>query len=112
MFDHIPVFASLYSRSKVHKEYQNITIHKSVMHDTNLMVFQTDLCNVNWNWINHSPETSSKYKTFFKMFSELYEKNFPLERISDQSKGSPGTMDKHMIEEIVLAKTKNCILNF
>ena len=49
MFDHIPVFASLYSRSKVHKEYQNITIHKSVMHDTNLMVFQTDLCNVNWN---------------------------------------------------------------
>ena len=48
------------------------------MHDTNIMAFKRDLCNVNWNSINHSPETNFKYKTFFKMFSELYEKHFPL----------------------------------
>ena len=55
-----------------------ITSHKRVMHDTNLMAFQTDLRNVNSNSINHSPETNSKYKTFFKIFSELYEIHFPL----------------------------------
>ena len=48
------------------------------MHDTNLMAFKTDLLNVNQNSINHSPETYSKYKTFLKIFSELYEKRFPL----------------------------------
>ena len=48
------------------------------MHDTNLMAFMTNLLNVNWNSINHSPETNSKYETFFEVFSELYEKHFPL----------------------------------
>ena len=76
--DHFPVFVSLCSPSKIHKEHQKITIHKRVIHDTNLMAFKTDLRNVNWNSINHSPETNSKYETFFKIFSELYEKHFPL----------------------------------
>ena len=76
--DHFPIFASLCSPSKIHKEYQKITIHKRVIHDTNLITFKTDLRNVNWNSINHSPETNSKYETFFKIFSELYEKYFPL----------------------------------
>ena len=72
--DHFPVFVSLNSSSKIHKEIQ-----KRVMHDTNLMVFKTDLCNWNrWNSINYSPETNSKYETFFKIFSELYERHFPL----------------------------------
>ena len=68
---HFPVFASLCSPSKIQKEYQKITIHKRVIHDTNLMAFQTHLRNVNWNSKNHSPETNSKYQTFFKIFSEL-----------------------------------------
>ena len=78
MSDHFLVFVSLCSPSKTHKEHQNITIHKKVIHETNLMVFKADLGNVNWNSINHSQETNSKYKTFFKIFSELYEKHFPL----------------------------------
>ena len=41
------------------------------------MSFKTDLRNGNWNSINHSPKTNSKYKTFFEIFSELYEKHFP-----------------------------------
>ena len=41
--DHFSVFASLYSPSKIHKEHQNITIHKNVIHDTKLMAFKTDL---------------------------------------------------------------------
>ena len=48
------------------------------MQKTNIMAFKRDLCNVNWNSINHSLETNFEYKTFFKMFSELYEKHFPL----------------------------------
>ena len=44
--DHFPVFASLYSLSKTHEKYQKITIHKKVMHDTNLMAFKTDLRSV------------------------------------------------------------------
>ena len=48
------------------------------MHDTDLMAFMTNLLNVKWNSINHSPETNSKYETFFEVFSELYEKHFPL----------------------------------
>ena len=63
MSDHFPAFVSLCSSSKIYKEYQKITIQKRVMHDTNLMAFKTDLRNVNWNSINHSPETNSKYET-------------------------------------------------
>ena len=33
---------SLNSLSKFHKENQNITIHKKVMRDTNLMTFKTE----------------------------------------------------------------------
>ena len=40
--DHFPVLVSLYSSSKIHKEFQNITIQKRVMHDTNLMAFKTE----------------------------------------------------------------------
>ena len=69
---------SLNSLSKFHKENQNITIHKKVMRDTNLMTFKTELRNVNWNSINHFPEINPKYGTFFKVFSELYGKLFPL----------------------------------
>ena len=77
MSDHFPVFVSLCSPSKIHKEYRKITIHERVIHDTNLMAFKTDLRNVNWNSINHSPETNSKYETFFKILSELYQKTLP-----------------------------------
>ena len=63
--DHSPVSVSLSFRSKIHKENQKITIHKRVMHGTNLIAFKTDLHNVNWNSINHSPETNSKNETFF-----------------------------------------------
>ena len=76
--DHFPVFVSVCSPSKINKEHQKITIHKKVIHDTYLMAFKIDLLNVNWNSINHSPEINSKYETFFKIFSELYEKHFLL----------------------------------
>ena len=76
--DHFPVFVSLCSPSKIHKEHQKITIHKRVIHDTNLMAFKADLRSVNWNSINHFPETSSICETSFKRFSELYEKHFPI----------------------------------
>ena len=46
MSDHFPVFVSLCSPSKTHKEHQKISIHKRVIHDTNLTAFKTDLCNV------------------------------------------------------------------
>ena len=73
------VCVSLCSLSKTNKEYQKITIHKKVIHDTKLMAFKTDLPNVNQNSINHSPKTNSKYeKAFLKILSELYEKHFPL----------------------------------
>ena len=61
--DHFAVFVFLCSPSKIHKEHQKITIHKRVIHDTNLIAFKTDLHKVNWNSINHSPETNSKYET-------------------------------------------------
>ena len=77
MSDHFPVFVSLCYPSKIHKEYQKITIHKRVIYDTNLIAIKADLRNVNWNSINHSPETNSKYETFLE-YSELYGKHFPL----------------------------------
>ena len=46
MSDHFPVFLSLNYSSKFHKENQKITIHKRVIHDTNLMAFKADLCSV------------------------------------------------------------------
>ena len=46
-----PVFLSLCSPSKIHKEYllQILSSHKRVMHNTNVMAFQTDLRNVTRN---------------------------------------------------------------
>ena len=66
--DHFPVFVSLYSPSKIQKEYQKITIHKRVMHNTILMAFKADLRNVISNSINHSPKTNSKNKLNKKHF--------------------------------------------
>ena len=76
--DHFSVVVSLCFPSFIHKEYQKITVHKRVMHDTNLMAFKADLRNVNWNSINHSLETNSKYEAFLKIFPKLNEKHFPL----------------------------------
>ena len=67
------------------------------MHGTNRTAFKTDLRNVTWNLVNHSPETNSKNKAFFKIFSELYEKH-----LKDFNIKIPlGTMDKYRIEKIV-----------
>ena len=63
--DHLPVFVSLSSRSKIHKEDRKITIHRRVMNGKNQMAFKTDLWNINWNSINHYPEINSKYEIFF-----------------------------------------------
>ena len=76
--DHFSVFFSLCSPSKTHKKHQKVTIHKRVIHDTNLITFKTDLRSVNWNSINQSSERNSKYETFLKIFSELYKKQIPL----------------------------------
>ena len=76
------------------------------MHKTNLVAFKTDLRNVNWNSINHSPETNSKYETFFKIFSELYKKTLSLKGFSNQSKRPPSTMDKQRIEKSSKQKQK------
>ena len=75
--DHFHVFVSPWFPLKIHKEYQKITIHKRVKHDTNLMAFKADLHNVNWNSIKYSPETNSKCETFFRIFSQLYKQLFP-----------------------------------
>ena len=56
------------------------------MHYTNLTAFTTDLCDVNWNSIKSFLQTNSKYETFFKILSELYEKNFPLKDLQIKAK--------------------------
>ena len=56
--DHFPVFVSLDSLSKIHKENLEIITHKRVIHGTILTGFKTDLCNINWNSINDSPEAN------------------------------------------------------
>ena len=56
--DHFPVFVSLDSLSKIHKENLEIITHKRVMHCTILTGYKTDLCNINWNSINDSPEAN------------------------------------------------------
>ena len=78
MCDHLPAFVSPNYSSKIHKENQKITIDKIVMLDINLTAFKADLHNVHWNSIKSSLETNSKYEAFFKKFSELYKKHFPL----------------------------------
>ena len=98
--DHFPVFVSLFYPSKIHKEHQKITIHKRVIHDTNLMAFKTDLCNVNWNSINHSPETNSKYEIFLNILWAIRKTLCP-KGFSNQSTRHPGTIDKQGFEKIV-----------
>ena len=42
------------------------------------MAIKSDLRNVNWSSMNHSPETVSNYERFFQIFSELYGKHLSL----------------------------------
>ena len=95
---------------KIHKEHQKITIHKRVIHDTNLTAFKTDLCNVNWNSINHFPETNSKYETFFKISSELYEKHFSLKDFQIKVNDLQAPWISKDLKKLSKQK-KNCILN-
>ena len=109
--NHFPVFVFLCSPSKIQKKHQKITINKRVIHDTNLMVFKTDLRNVNWNSINHSRETNSKYETIFKIFSELYEKNFPLKDFQIKVKDLQAPQISKDLKKSC-KQNKKCILNF
>ena len=109
--DHFPVFVSLCSPSKIHKEHRKIAVHKRVIHNTNLMAFKTDLHNVNRNSINYSSETNSKYETFFKIFSELYEKHFPLKDFQIKAKDLQTPWISKGLKKLSKPK-QNCILNF
>ena len=64
------------------------------------MAFKTDLRNVNWNSINHSPETNSKYETFLNILWAI-RKTLSPKGFSNQSTGHPGTIDKQGFEKIV-----------
>ena len=54
------------------------------MYDTNLTTLKADLCNVNWNSINDSLETNSKYETYFLKYYHNYIKTLCLEGFSKQ----------------------------
>ena len=66
MSDHFPDH-SLTSSSKIHKENKKFTIHKRVIRNTNLTAFKSDLCNVNWNSVNHLPERKSTWNIFYSL---------------------------------------------
>ena len=75
MSDHFPVFVSLCSPLKMQKQYQKITIHKRVIHDTNLMTFKTDLHNGTQKIITQKQIQNTKD---FLKYSLSYTKNtFP-----------------------------------
>ena len=42
----------------------NLNETVSCIEDTNLMEFKTDLRNVNWNLMNHLPETNLKHEKY------------------------------------------------
>ena len=105
--DHLPVFVSLSSRSKIHKEDRKITIHKRVINDKNQVAFKTDLRNINWNSINHYPEINSKYKIFLKIFSDLYEKHFHLKNFQIKVKDLQAPWISKGLKK--LSKQKSCI---
>ena len=75
------------------------------------MAFKTDLHNVDWNLINHSRETNSKYDTFLKIFSEFYGKDFPLKDFQMKAKGVQLPWISKRLKNRP-SKNKNCILNF
>ena len=79
------------------------------MHDTNLTAFKTDLHNINWNSINDSLESNSKYEILFKIFSELYEKHFPLKSFQIEEKDLQASWISKGLEKSSKKKQKLCI---
>ena len=71
----------------------------------NLTAFKTDSRNVNWNSMNHPAETNSKYEIFFKVFSELYEKHFPLKVFQTKAKDPQAPWISKVLKNC-LSKTK------
>ena len=47
------------------------------MNDTNLTAFKTDLRNVSWNSMNHSPETNQNMKDFLKSYLSFTKNTIP-----------------------------------
>ena len=75
--DHFAIFAAIkLSNEKARK--QKIKIKKIFFSDKNKESFKQDLQKINWEELNILNCTNTLYKHFIKIYSSIYDKNFPL----------------------------------
>ena len=75
--DHFPIFVAI-SVSNCKVNSNKIKVLKQNFNDENKESFKNDLSNVNWPQIDRQDNPNLNYSNFFKIFSELYNKNFPI----------------------------------
>ena len=75
--DHFPIFVSV-NISKIKNNHKGKTVvKKRTFNQRDIQSFKDDLLNINWSILD-SNETDNNYDYFLKMFSDLYDKNFPI----------------------------------
>ena len=75
--DHFAIFAAI-KLSNENTRNQKIKVKKRFFSDKNKESFKQDLQKINWEELNILNCTNTLYKHFIKIYSSIYDKNFPL----------------------------------
>ena len=75
--DHFAIFAAI-KLSNEKTRNQKIKVKKRFFSDKNKESFKQDLQKINWEELNILNCTNTLYKHFIKIYSSIYDKNFPL----------------------------------
>ncbi|XP_065658943.1 uncharacterized protein LOC136083470 [Hydra vulgaris] len=83
--DRFPIFFSIDIYAKILYNEKK-SFKKRLFHNKNLESFKYQLSLVNWDIINFSEDINLIYKSFFKIFYEIYDINFPKVEINYKHK--------------------------
>ena len=83
--DHFPIFVAL-NVSNCKLNTRKVKVTKRYFDEENKQSFKNDLINVNWHQIETLEDPDTSYNNFSKIFSELYNKNFPINEYNLKTK--------------------------
>jgi len=79
--DHLPIFLIDHNNPIKVKNDKNVTLRRRITED-NLKAFSEALDKVNWNNLKKFNDPNELYNEFLKTFTHLYDKHFPLKKVS------------------------------
>ena len=79
--DHLPIVHVLYTNIKKTSKYVVDATYQRVFNKVNIRTFQEQMKNTSWNSVlNETSDPKKAYKDFLKLFSNVFEANFPFKK--------------------------------